>query len=113
MDERNPHGLALGFRRARGKTLKIKELGITPDMSEDDVNDLIKTLAQTKAKAESEDGSIERWKEYVKGQAWYVEDLKRFSALGAKERLEMEYAQAFPDVASEQEMLSELQDLVA
>ena len=108
MDDKNPQAMALGFKRARAKTLKIKELGITSEMSEDAVDELVKKLAELKAEAELGD-----WKKYVKGQRWYIEDLIEFSKLKGRERLDYEYKQAFPDTADEDEMLDALEHLMS
>ena len=106
---KNEQALAMAYKRAVAKSMKIKELEITPDMAEnpDAVDAMIKFMAETKAvKEETED-----WQQYLKGQRWYIEDLVRFSALTAQERLDLEYKHAFPDIASEDEMLSSLQTL--
>jgi len=107
VDERNHEVLALAYRRAKAKSLKIKELAITSDMKTEDVDTLITALSKKKAE-ESE----QEWTEHVKGQRWYVEDLVEFSKLGAQERLDYEYQQCFADLASEDEMLAELGGLV-
>ena len=105
MDEKNPHGLALGFRRARAKSNKIKELKITPDFTDDQIDTLVKTLSEAKAKADGNDD----WKPYSKGQQWYIEDLVKFSAMTAREKLDYEYEMAFPETADEDEMLAALE----
>ena len=109
MDERNPLALALAFKRAKGKTLKIQLLGITPKLKPTEIDKMIQTLATKKAE---ELGDAEKWAEEVKGQRWYVEDLVAFSALSPKERLDKEYEQAFPDVAEEDEMLLALEGMM-
>ena len=107
MNEKNPHGLALGFRRARAKSNKIKELGINADFTEEQIDELVKTLSEAKAKAEGKDD----WKPYSKGQQWYVEDLVRFASMTPREKLDYEYDQAFPDTADEDEMLLALESI--
>ena len=109
MDERNQQALSLAFKHAKAKTLKIQLLGITPKYTELQTDELIKTLARTKA---AEEGDEEKWPDHVKGQRWYVEDLIAFSALKPKERLDHEYERAFPDVAEEDEMLLALEAMV-
>ena len=44
MEEKNQQALALAFKRAKAKSLKIKELDIKPDLDEDTVDALIKTM---------------------------------------------------------------------
>lgn len=107
MIDKNEQALAMAYRRAVGKSLKIKELEITPDMTEDAIDAMVKFCAETKAKKEG----TEDWKQYLKGQRWYVEDLVSFSKLDAQQRLDLEYRNSFPDVATEQEMLNSLQVL--
>lgn len=92
--------MALAFRHAKGKSLKIKELGITPDMDALTVDQLIVALAKNK--------NPEDWESQIKGQRWYVEDLVKFSGLNSQQKLDYEYNLAFPDIAGECEMLSAL-----
>ena len=108
MDEKNQQALALAFKRAKYKILKIKELGITPKYTAEQIDKLIEKLSKAKAK-ETET----KWETHVKGQRWYVEDLVKLSALGNQELLDYEYAQSFPDVADESELLAELDKLAA
>lgn len=107
MTDKNAHALAMAYKRALAKSLKIKELEITPDMSEEDIDAMIKFLAELKAEKEG----TEDWKQFLKGQRWYVEDLVAFSKLDAQQRLDLEYRNSFPEVATEQEMLNSLQVL--
>ena len=104
MTGKNEQALAMAFRRALAMSAKIKELEITPDMDEEAVDAMVKFLAETKAEKEG----IDDWKQFLKGQRWYVEDLKHFSGLDSQQRLDKCYREAFPDVASEQEMLNML-----
>lgn len=106
-DVKNQQALASAFRRAKGKSVKIKELGITPDYSEEQVDSLIKKLAEKKAEESGKEA-----KEHIKGMRWYVEDLVKFSGLDAKDRLDYEYQLAFADVASEEELINALEELV-
>lgn len=108
MNNKQPQALASGYRRAVGKLNKIAELGITPDMSAEDQDALVKLLADKKALAEGKD-----WKKFVSGQRWYVEELVRFSGMTDEEMLDHEYQMSFPDVASEDEMLQSLGALAA
>lgn len=103
----NPLIRATAYRRAVGKTSAIKRLGIHPDMEEDQINTLIELRAKDKATTEGGD-----WKTYVSGQRWYVEDLIRYSELDAVSRLQASYMDAFPDSASEDEMIASLEALM-
>lgn len=108
MNERNPEALATAYRRAVGKSLKIKELGITKDFTAEEIDCMIELLAKKKAELTGK-----KWETHVAGQRWYVEDLVKFSGMDANTRLEYEYAQAFPDTASEDELLNSLEALIA
>lgn len=103
----NAEARAKGFRSALGKSLKIKELKITSSMTEDEIDMLVEL--RSKAKAESEGGD---WKKYVAGQRWYIEDLVKFAQMPAIDRLSGEVERAFPDVATETEMLEALEALI-
>lgn len=107
MNERNQQALAVAYRRALAKSNKIKDLDITADFTTEQTDATIKWLAEKK---ETESGKP--WTEFVKGQRWYVEDLVKFAGLGAAERLDYEYAQAFPDTATEDELLTQLEKLI-
>ena len=107
MDTRNPMALSLAFKRAKAKSLKIKELGINPELAPEEVDELVKLSAEQKASDTS--GT---WKEHVKGQRWYIEDLLAFSKLDVEERLDTEYMKAFPDTASGDELLDALRDVI-
>jgi len=107
MDEKNQQALALAFKRAKAKSLKIKELKIVPAMNEDLVDALIIKLSKVKAKEDNK-----KWETLVKGQRWYIEDLVEFSGLNAQQRMDLEYANAFPDTAEEGELLSALEDFM-
>lgn len=104
MNNINPQAEAVAYRRAMAKIVKIKDLEITADFTEEQTNATIKFLAEKK---EEETGKP--WTEFVRGQRWYVEDLVKFAGLDAKDKLEYEYAQAFPDVATTEEKLSLLE----
>jgi len=107
MDEKNQQALALAFKRAKAKSLKIKELKIVPAMNEDLVDALIIKLSKVKAE---DDGK--KWESHVKGQRWYIEDLIEFSGLDAQERMDLEYANAFPDTAEEGELTEALESFM-
>lgn len=107
MDEKNPQALTMAYKRVVGKSMKIKELEITPDMTEEQVDHMVKFLAEAKAEREGGD-----WKQFLKGQRWYVEDLVKFSGMTGEERLNLEYSMSFPEIASEGEMISALNALI-
>ena len=62
-------------------------------------------LKLAKAKAEK-DGDT--YIQHLKGQRWYVEDLIAFSGLNTEEQFELEYQNAFPDVAGETELIASI-----
>ena len=107
--DKNPQAMTVAFKKCKGKILKIKELGITPDMASDDVDTLIEKLATAKF---GEDES-KTMAEHIKGQRWYVEGLVKFSGLTLEEQLQSEYDDSFADSASEAEMLEALRTAAA
>jgi hypothetical protein len=106
--DKNQQALALAYKKCRGKLLKIKELGITPDMSEADIETMIENLATAKAVEKSTNIT-----EVVAGQRWYVEGLVKFSGYTIEKQLQMEYEDSFAESASEAEMLAALSNLAA
>jgi len=108
MMDKNPQARTLAFKRCVGKLKKIKELGITPDMSEDQIEEMIERLATAKA-AEKE----VNLSEVVSGQRWYVTDLVHFSGLTHEEQLEAEYNNSFAETASEAEMIKAMAAIAA
>ena len=107
MNGKNPQALAVAYRRAVAKSAKLNELEIEVGIDEKGIDETIKFLAEKKAESEGKP-----WTDFVKGQRWYVEDLVKFAGLDAEERLNYEYAQAFPDTATEDELLTALEKLM-
>ena len=107
MNEKNPQAQAVAYRRAVAKSAKIKELEIDPSIKQAGIDATIKFLAEKKGASEGKP-----WTEFVKGQRWYVEDLVKFANFDAQERLDYEYAQAFPDTATEHELLVALEKMM-
>lgn len=108
MIDKNPQALALAFKKCKGKILKIKELGVTPETDDESVELLIESLATAKSIV---DGTT--LAENVKGQRWYVEGLVKFSGMTPEEQLDAEYQDAFADSASEDEMLEAIRAMAA
>ena len=106
--EKNHLAEAKAYKVAVAKSKKINEHNIAPDMSKEEQDKLVELLARNKADNEST-----KWTDEVKGQRWYVEDLMKFSALKAQERLDKEYADAFANVSNEDEKLESLEALMS
>jgi len=102
MNDKNPQARALAFKKCKGKRLKIAELGITPDQSEDATEAMIEALATAKAA----DKKVTDIAEFVSGQRWYVENLVRYSALTVEEQYQEDYDDAFAEMGSETEQLA-------
>ena len=100
---KNPQVLSAAFKSAKFKLAKIEHLRITPEMDVEAKDDLVVRLAEIKA-LETET-PIDN---FISGQEWYVDNLIAFSGMTAQERLDHEYDEAFGDIASEEEMLSQL-----
>ena len=72
-------------------------------MSEEELEEVI--IARSKEKAEDQGGD---WTKYVRGQRFYIENLLKYASIGLEDVYQLEYENAFPDVASEDELLSVL-----
>ena len=105
MAERNHEALANAFKQVQVHLDKIEELGITPDMTEDQVDALVKELSEAKALLESSTD----WKKHSKGQQFYVEQLVKESGMSNQELLDYHYKRSFAEVATEDEMLQALE----
>ena len=102
MDEvKNHKALAAAHRKAKQKIRKIKEFGITSKK-------LILIRATTKAEEEGND-----YNDHIAGQRMYIEGLVQWSGLTAQGKLDYEYDYLFSDVATEGEMLKDLEALAA
>ncbi len=106
--DKNQFAMATAYKKAVAKNRKIKELDLSPKMTVKAVDKVILTLA--KAKAEK-DGDT--YITHLKGQRWYVEDLIVFSGLDPEAQFELEYQNAFPDVAGETELIAGIAALKA
>ena len=109
MIDKNPQALAHAFKKCKRNLLKIKELGITPDMKDKAIDVVIEKLSEAKAKA----AEVSDIAEFVAGQRWYVENLVRFSGWTVEEQLQAEYEDSFAESASEAEMHTALKALSA
>ena len=103
MDEKNPHAMALAGKRALAMARMINTLGINKDMNQEAINNLAITRATEIAGDD--------FKSKLKGQEWYISSLVKFSALSAREKLDIEYQRAFPETASEDELVLALEQL--
>jgi hypothetical protein len=106
--DRNQQVLAIAFKKAKRKLQRIKELGITADMSEDAIDSLVTQLAE--AKAVEAEAPV---KDFLDGQQWYVESLVTASGMTSQELIDAEYEDSFADAASEDEMSEVLDALRA
>ncbi|WAK44710.1 hypothetical protein vBAmePPT11V19_00084 [Alteromonas phage vB_AmeP_PT11-V19] len=112
--EKKPEALQAAFLDAKRKLEKIKQLGITPDMEEDDVDALVEDLSTAKAlKEHSENGDGPTVADLRNGQQWYVESLIEFSGMSAQEQIDSCYEQKFAEQASEMEMIAALEAMTA
>lgn len=109
MNDKNPQARTLAFKKCRGKLLKIKELGITPDQSEEATEAMIEALSVAKAA----DKKVTDIAEFVAGQRWYVENLVTFSGKTLEQQFQDEYDEAFAETGSEVEMLKALAQITA
>ncbi len=104
---KNRDALALAYKRAIFNRNKVKEFGITPDMSSEDKVKLAKALAEKKA----EKLGVGTWKDYVEGQEKWIDSLKNFAQYETPEdAIAHEYDKAFADVASEKELMTAIKE---
>lgn len=108
MEGINQQAQAVGFRRAAGKLRRIKELGITSDMSEKAIEKLVIQLAEAKAVELAGTPDEKPAKDLIKGQEWFVRQLVEAAGKNSQELLDEEITQAFPDVATHDELVSAL-----
>lgn len=101
--ERKPEALSSAYFDAKSKLTKIKNMGITKDMSQEAIDKLVEDLST--AKALSEGGKVA---DYRSGQEWYVESLVEFAGMTTEEQFEHCYTRKFAEQATEAEMLESL-----
>jgi len=107
--ERNQQVLATAFKKAKRKIQRIKDLNIRPDLSEEEIDQIVTNLATAKA-LETEGKTV---KDFLDGQQWYVEELIKASSMTGEELVNAEYDDSFADVATEAEMFDVLDALRA
>jgi hypothetical protein len=101
--ERNPLVLSTAFKKAKSKLRRIDQLNIRSSMDVEETDIIVLQLSEAKALEFNLPMAS-----FVKGQQWYVKSLIDFAGMSAEDRLETEYIDCFPDVASEEELLAEL-----
>ena len=106
--DKKPEALSAAFFDDKSKLQKIKQFGITPDMSQEAIDKLVEDLSN--AKAISEGGKVA---DYRNGQDWYIQSLIEFSGMTPEEQLEHCYTRKFAEQATETEMLDALAELAA
>lgn len=102
---KNQEALASAYKQIGIHLDKIEELDITADMDNKTKLELIKRLSEEKALTMDEGKD---WKKYSKGQTFYVESLIKDAGRGPEELIEYHYKKFFSEVATEAEMLEQL-----
>ena len=97
--------LPLSYKQSKTIIAKIVELGITPDMTDEDKDKLVVKLAKDKAKE-----SGKPYTAHLKGMEWYVNSLVEKSAKDAKELLETQYKEMLPYNSSFDELAAMLEE---
>ena len=100
MDSYRQDLIATAFRKAVSIRQKIKELSITPQLKEDELEELAKKLAAEKALKTGVKIS-----ETIAGQEWYVKSLLKYSSMSKEELLEAQYRELLIDNSSFDELL--------
>lgn len=98
--DRKPEAMASACADGMAKLEKIKTLGITADMSQDDQDTLVEQLSQIKAIDTETD-----IKDIRTGQRWYVESLVEFAGMDPKDQFENLYRKKFAQQANEAEII--------
>ena len=106
MNFKNHEALASAFKTISVHNEKIEELDLYSDMTEDEVDTLVQNLSEIKAISEGK--TIDKWKEFSKGQQFYVEALIKEISMTDDELLTFHYKRAFSEVATEEEMREQL-----
>ncbi len=109
--DKKPEALSAAFFDAKAKLKKIKQFGITPDMSQEAKDKLVEDLSTAKALADQAAGGDAKVADFRNGQDWYVESLVEFSGMTPKQQLDACYEQKFVEQATENELLAMLEDM--
>jgi len=96
--------LPLSFKQSKAIIAKIVELGITPDMTDEDKDELVIKLSKDKAET-----SEKPYTSHLKGMEWYVNNLIEKSSLEGKELLERQYNEMLPYNSSFDELAAMLE----
>lgn len=98
--DRKPEAVSAACSDGMAKLEKIKQLGITSDMSQEAQDELVEALSAAKALETETD-----IKEVRSGQRWYVESLVEFAGLEVEEQFDALYRKQFARQANETEIL--------
>ena len=98
--DRKPEAMSAACADGMAKLEKIKQLGITADMSQEDQDLLVEQLSETKAIETETD-----IKDVRPGQRWYVESLVEFAGMDPKDQFEHLYRKKFASQANEAEII--------
>lgn len=98
--DRKPEAVSAACQDGIAKLEKIKQLGITADMSQEDQDALVEDLATAKALETEAD-----IKDVRSGQRWYVESLVEFAGQEPEDQFETLYRKQFARTANEAEIL--------
>ncbi len=101
--DKKPEVLTAAFFDASAKTAKIKQYGITADMSQEAQDELVEDLSTAKA---LEFGGVVA--DYRNGQDWYISSLIEFAGMEPEERLQHSYNRKFAEQANEAELVDAL-----
>jgi len=100
-----PELRSAAFKEAFNRKTQVALLGITPDMTEEELDKKVMELATAKAaKVDQAVNSL------VAGQEWYVKELIAFAGMTSGERYLWGRSQSFADTASDNELLDALMD---
>jgi hypothetical protein len=105
----NDEAITSAYKQIAIHNEKIEELDLYSDLTEDEVDDIIKNLSEIKAISEGK--TIDEWKKYSTGQQFYVTSLIKEISMTDDELFDFHYRKAFADVGSlaeKKEMISQM-----
>lgn len=107
--ELNDEAVTSAYKQIAIHNEKIEELDLYADLTEDELDVIVKTLSEIKAMSEGK--TIDEWKKYSTGQQFYITSLVKEIKMTDDELFDFHYRKAFADVGSlaeKKEMISSM-----
>ncbi len=107
--ELNEEAVTAAYKQIAIHNEKIEEFDLYADLTEDEIDVIVKDLSEMKAI--SEGLALDKWKKFSKGQQFYVTSLIKEISMTDDELFDFHYKKSFADVGSlaeKKEMISEM-----